>query len=198
MTGDASPRRSETAERILDLAEQLIQTRGFSAFSYQDIADALGVTKASIHYHFASKGDLGVAVVERYSRRFDEALRSMTANDAMPTAAMLEAYCDPFRQLSRTQDRVCLCGALAGEILVLPAEMRASVKRFFRSLQLWLEKLLVRGSSRGELSLPGPAPQVARLAFAALQGALLVRRATGDASEAEDVISVLKSVLQRA
>jgi len=40
--------RSETAEKILDLAETLIQTRGCSAFSYQDIADALGIRKASI------------------------------------------------------------------------------------------------------------------------------------------------------
>jgi hypothetical protein len=30
----------------------LIQTRGYSAFSYQDVADSLGIRKASIHYHF--------------------------------------------------------------------------------------------------------------------------------------------------
>jgi TetR/AcrR family transcriptional repressor of nem operon len=41
--------RSETAEKILDLAERLIQPRGCSAFSYQDIADALKIRKASIH-----------------------------------------------------------------------------------------------------------------------------------------------------
>jgi len=48
--------RSDTSEKILDLAELLIQTRGYSAFSYQDISEALEVTKASIHYHFAANG----------------------------------------------------------------------------------------------------------------------------------------------
>src|SRR6185369_16920377 len=54
---------STTAAQILDAAETLIQTRSYSAFSYQDIADELGIRKASIHYHFATKADLGVAVV---------------------------------------------------------------------------------------------------------------------------------------
>ena len=35
---------SETSIRILDIAEQLVQTRGFNAFSYADIANALRVT----------------------------------------------------------------------------------------------------------------------------------------------------------
>ena len=54
-TTTAPKQRSDTAEQILDLAETLIQTRGYSAFSYQDIADSLGIRKASIHYHFPSK-----------------------------------------------------------------------------------------------------------------------------------------------
>ena len=73
-TTTAPKQRSETAEQILDLAEMLIQTRGYSAFSYQDISDSLGIRKASIHYHFASKTDLGIAVVDRYIARFDAAL----------------------------------------------------------------------------------------------------------------------------
>ena len=63
-TNPAPALRSETAEKILDVAERLIQTRGCSAFSYQDIADALKIKKASIHYHFESKTDLVIAVID--------------------------------------------------------------------------------------------------------------------------------------
>jgi AcrR family transcriptional regulator len=42
---------SETSARILDVAERLVQMRGFNAFSYADVADVLKVTKASLHYH---------------------------------------------------------------------------------------------------------------------------------------------------
>jgi hypothetical protein len=46
MTNSAPKQRSDTAEQILDLAETLIQTCGYSAFSYQDIADSLGIRKS--------------------------------------------------------------------------------------------------------------------------------------------------------
>ena len=55
----ASRRDGRTAERILDVSERLIQVRGFNAFSYADVAAELDVTKASLHYHFPRKGELG-------------------------------------------------------------------------------------------------------------------------------------------
>jgi AcrR family transcriptional regulator len=58
----------DTAQRILDIATQLVQTRGFNGFSYADVAAQLQVTKASLHYHFASKAELGRRLIERYDR----------------------------------------------------------------------------------------------------------------------------------
>jgi TetR/AcrR family transcriptional regulator, transcriptional repressor for nem operon len=192
MTTAATRQRSETAEQILDLAETLIQTRGYSAFSYQDIADALGIRKASIHYHFASKTDLGVAVVNRYIDRFGAALTEVAGDEQQSSMAMLEFYVQPYLQFARAPDRVCLCGALAGEMLALPEEMRARVDHFFRTHQAWLAKLLKRGATRGEFALVAPPAKIARSIFASLQGALLVKRATGDISQINDVIAVMK------
>lgn len=193
MAGTTAPRqRSETAEQILDLAEELIQTRGYSAFSYQDIADNLGIRKASIHYHFPSKADLGIAVVDRYIARFGTALAEIADDASKPSMAMLDLYVQPYRQFASTPDRVCLCGALAGEMLALPPELRARVDHFFRTHQLWLTRILERGVARGEFKLAAPARKVARFVFGALQGALLVKRATDDPSQLNDVISVMK------
>ena len=49
----------DTAQRILDIAARLVQTRGFNGFSYADVAAELEVTKASLHYHFPTKAELG-------------------------------------------------------------------------------------------------------------------------------------------
>ena len=192
MTNSAPKQRSETAEQILDLAETLIQTRGYSAFSYQDIADSLGIRKASIHYHFASKAELGVAVVDRYIERFGAALVSIAEDEKQSSLAMLDFYVQPYLQFASTPDRVCLSGALAGEMMALPPEVRARVDHFFRTHQLWLTKILKRGVARGEFRLAAPAPKVARFIFGALQGALLVKRTTGDLSQINDVINVMK------
>jgi TetR/AcrR family transcriptional regulator, transcriptional repressor for nem operon len=192
MTTTAPKLRKGTAEQILDLAELLIQTRGYSAFSYQDISDALGITKASIHYHFASKTALGIAVVDRYVDRFGAALLAIAEDQSQPAMAMLDYYIEPYLGFASTPDQVCLCGALAGEILALPPELRARVDRFFRAHQTWLAGILKRGSARGEFRLAAPASKVARLVFSALQGALLVRRTTGDGSQLRDVVTVVK------
>jgi len=191
MTTATKP-RSDTAEQILDLAETLIQARGYSAFSYQDIADALGIRKASIHYHFPSKTDLGVAVIDRYIARFDSALNQIAADQAQTSMAMLDFYVQPYLMFAGTPDKVCLSAALAGEMLALPPKIREKVEHFFRTHQAWLTKILKRGAARGEFELQAPSPKVARMMFGALQGALLVKRATGDLSQINDVISVIK------
>jgi TetR/AcrR family transcriptional repressor of nem operon len=188
--------RTATAEQILDLAEMLIQTRSYSAFSYQDIADALGITKASIHYHFASKAALGAAVVDRYVGRIEAAMTAMDRNDATSSMAMLEFYMTPYVAFADTPDRVCLCGALAGELMTLPPEIRARVERFFRSHQAWLAGILARGAKRKEFALAAPPAQMAHLMLGALQGALLVKRTTGDSAQMNDVVKVLKAQLR--
>jgi TetR/AcrR family transcriptional repressor of nem operon len=192
MRTTAPKQQSRTAEQILDLAQMLIQTRGYSAFSYQDISDTLGLTKASIHYHFASKTDLGIAVVDRYLERFGAALAAISEDHSQPSMALLDFYIEPYIGYASTPDQVCLCGALAGEILALPPELRTRVDRFFRAHQIWLAGILKRGAARGEFKLPAPASKVARLVFSALQGALLVRRTTGDGSQLQDVVTVIK------
>jgi len=88
------------------VAERLIQTRGCSAFSYQDIADALKIKKASIHYHFESKTDLVIAVIDRYSERFDEALKNITRDESATSMAMLERYVEPYSAFAATPERV--------------------------------------------------------------------------------------------
>ena len=192
MSTTAPKQRSETAEQILDLAETLIQTRGYSAFSYQDIADSLGIRKASIHYHFPSKTDLCLAVVDRYMARFGEALTAIADDQSQSSMTMLDFYVQPYLQFANTPDRVCLSAALAGEMLALPPKVRERVDQFFRTHQVWLSDILKRGVARGEFRLAAPASKVARFVFGALQGALLVKRTTNDLSQINDVVAVMK------
>src|SRR5580658_9220251 len=76
-TRPAAAPNAPASQRILDVAEQLAQTRGFNGFSYADIAAQLAVTKASLHYHFPSKAELGTALVARYHRNFIAALATI-------------------------------------------------------------------------------------------------------------------------
>ena len=198
MPTKAASARSGTAEEILDVAETLIQTRGYSAFSYQDIADALGIRKASIHYHFPSKTELGVAVINRYSERFRGGLNAIASDSGQSSMNMFDHYVQPYLEFAKTPDKICLCGALAGEMMALPTVLRTRVDRFFKEHQLWLAGILERGIERGEMVLSAKPSKMARLIFGALQGALFVKRTTGDLSQLRDVISVIKMQLSPA
>jgi TetR/AcrR family transcriptional regulator, transcriptional repressor for nem operon len=167
-----------TAERILDIAERLVQTRGFTNFSYADIAAELGITKASLHYHFPGKAELGQALIARYSERFAQALGDI--DQTVPGApAKLEAYAGLYADVLRG-NRMCMCGVLAGEYETLPDPMRAAVIRFFDDNQVWLVHVLTEGLQDGTLAFSGSKEDVAQTILVTLEGAMLVARPYGD------------------
>src|SRR6202142_427034 len=163
-----------TSQRILDVAERLVQDRGYNGFSYADIAGELGVTKASLHYHFATKAELGEALIERYSARFTEALERIDGT-ITGASAKLEAYANLYTDVLRG-DRMCLCGMLAADYQTLPPAMRTSVIRFFDANTTWLAGVLTDGQAQRTLSFSGSPAETAQTVLGALQGAMLVAR----------------------
>ncbi|HLH13530.1 MAG TPA: TetR/AcrR family transcriptional regulator [Solirubrobacteraceae bacterium] len=181
--------RTDTRSRILDVSERLIQVRGFNGFSYADVAGELSITKASLHYHFPSKADLGEAVVTRYAGRFAEALASI---DAEPTsaAAKLAAYAELYAQVLR-EERMCLCGILAAEHETVPDSMRTAVIDFLDDNETWLAQVLERGRADGSFSFGEPAAVTARSIVSGLEGAMLVARPYGEVERFETAAAQL-------
>jgi TetR/AcrR family transcriptional regulator, transcriptional repressor for nem operon len=176
----ATPNRKEsgTAERVLDIAERLMQIRGFGNFSYADIATELGITKASLHYHYSGKAELGHALITRYAERFNQALEDI--DRGLPNArAKLEAYADLYAGVLRNE-RMCMCGMLAAEYPTLPRAMQSEVIRFFDDNQRWLASLLEQGKADGTLAYTGRAEDAAQGILSTLEGAMLVARPYGD------------------
>jgi TetR/AcrR family transcriptional repressor of nem operon len=163
---------------VLDVAERLLQTRGFNSFSYADIAKQLGVTTASLHYHFPGKAELGRALIVRYSERFSAAL-SQIDRDLPDARTKLEAYAELYGEVLRGH-RLCMCGILAAEYQTLPRPMRDAVIRFFDDNQQWLATVLNEGLSEHTLSFSGPPDDVAQSILSTLEGAMLVARPYGD------------------
>lgn len=185
-----------TADRILDAGQELIQTGGFSAMSFQDIASEVGIRKPSIIHHFPTKAELGVAIIRRYRDTFAAQLQQISEDPAKSSWDALEFYFSPYLFLASTPDKVCLCGALAGEIPVLPGVMRVEVKQFIEAHQRWLEEILREGVERGELVLIDSPKSLSRVIFNSLQGSLLVRRSTGDVSQLKEIINAMRKLVK--
>ena len=168
----------ETSERILELAERLVQTRGYNGFSYADIAAALKVTKASLHYHFPAKSELGRRLIGRYERNFLAALEAIERKVKSPREK-LRRYAGIYAEVLR-DGRMCLCGMLAAEYATLPKAMQQELRHFFDENERWLGAVLEQGRRAGELEFSGAAREVARLLVSSLEGAMMLARSHGD------------------
>ncbi|MEW6332613.1 MAG: TetR family transcriptional regulator [Pseudomonadota bacterium] len=62
----------ETRDRILDTAEKVFLKKGVAATSLADVADAAGVTRGAIYWHFKNKADLFDAMMQRVSLPMEE------------------------------------------------------------------------------------------------------------------------------
>ena len=179
----------DTRSQILDVAERLVQGRGFNGFSYADVARELGLTKPALHYHFAGKAELGEALISRYSERFTAALAEIDANvDEAP--AKLDAYANLYLDVLR-HERMCLCGMLAAEYQTLPEAMTDTVIRFFDDNEAWLAGVLEQGRQDGTLQFADAPTDAARMMIGVFEGALLVARPYGDITRFQATVAHL-------
>lgn len=167
-----------TREVLLHEAEILMRTRGYAAFSYADLAERVGIRKASIHHHFPTKEALGEALIDSYLVNFQQALADILAEESH-AAARLERYA-AFFIASMEDGMMPLCGALSAETFVLPASLQARVHRFFTLHLDWLQRVVREGIKSGELKADLDPTKAATLLLSTLEGASLVAWALSD------------------
>ena len=160
---------ADTLQEVLDVAEEMIQTRGYNAVSFREIAGRVGIKSASIHYYFKSKGDLGAVLVKRYADRFGEARRRLEGTPSERLMGFAKFLSDGFR----ASGRMCLCGVLAAETSTLPAKVTREVREFFDQNERWLAGVLQAGRESGRMRFEGPPADAAKALFAAIEGALM-------------------------
>ena len=170
-----------TSQQILDIAQHLVQTRGFNDFSYADIAKALKITTASLHYHFPSKATLGVKLIERYKQSFGEILARIDAEtdlDGGGAGRKLQRYAAAFADVL-ADDRSCMCGMLAAEFETLPKAMQTALEGFFVMTESWLETVLEEGRANGSLHFNGSGRDAAQYLSGSLEGSMIMARSGG-------------------
>jgi len=187
---------ADTSSRILYVAERLVQLRGFNGFSYADVASELEITKASLHYHFPRKADLGRALIDRYASRFTEALDAIDRRETDPIAK-LDAYAKIYADVL-SEHRMCLCGMLAAGYDTLPTPMQEAVISFFDVNEAWLTRVLDSGVAEGKFVLSGSALEAAQAIVSGLEGAMLVARPYDDLKRFDTAAARLFASLVRS
>jgi TetR/AcrR family transcriptional regulator, transcriptional repressor for nem operon len=171
--------QGETSDRILQTAKTLITDRGYSAFSYADIAEAVQIRKASIHHHFPTKASLVVAVLKDHREKLLLGTRSLTQKFADPLAR-LHAYVQHWEGCIRDKSQpFCIAALLAAELPSLPEDVRFEVQQHFLELSGWIRETLEEGISKRKVKLQGTSEDEAQTFMATVHGAMLSARALG-------------------
>ena len=184
----------DTRAELLAAAELLIRRRGYSGFSYADLADSVCIRKASIHHHFPAKTDLAAALLASFDGRYDAAMAEITRTSS-GGLVRVRAYANLYLE-GVEKGLGCLCAAFAAELDTLPDALRADLSRFFAKHVGWLERVLAEGVADGTIRADiAPAPQ-ARMIVAALEGALMMERVLDGPSGFAGSFSALENALR--
>jgi len=173
-------RSSNTKRAILDLAESLLQERGFNGFSYAHIAAELSVKNAAIHYHFPTKDALGCAVIQRYRDRFQLWINNARVKNLSPEEKV-DWFFSIYTNTRADHGKVCLAGSLETEFNSIPDSLREQTQALTKELLSWLEATLREGRDAGVFRFSGDPASKAALILSSLQGALQMARALGTA-----------------
>lgn len=182
-----------TQDKILALADTLIQQRGFQGFSYADLEKGIGIRKASIHHHFPSKTDLGVAYCDYKLAAFQQLESSL--QQIAPGFLRLKGYLDAFSGCANLGE---MCGvyAMLSDSYQFPPELQAAVNRLAQAELKILQDILSSGEQNGEITLNGSSPdQLAMIICSALKGSLMLNR-TGPHRAYSETVSALLVMFQ--
>jgi AcrR family transcriptional regulator len=183
-------RLNDTREQIMDRAAQLLMSRGFNGFSYRDISAHLGVKNAAIHYHFPTKNDLALALVDDYRKM----LRSRTS-EFMAYGGSALTQLEGFFAFTTKQCHLgrCICpfGAFSVDFGDLPEDLRKATEKFMDETIMWFSRVMEVGRDEGEFSFTGEARAKALTIIAALQGARQLAR-IHDIQLLDDVVGQIR------
>ena len=185
-----------TAEKIMDIAQEMVQTRGYNAFSYRDISERIGIKTASIHYYYPSKADLAKAMLERIRGMFEVALQNIDAQGG-DARTRLAKFAGIFVETYGDEGRLCPFCMIATSQNTIPAHVLDEVRAFWSRGEQWVQQLLVEGKSSGEFEFSAPEQVIARTLVSSLEGTMVVARAYQDKSRLVATAEYLLAMLEK-
>ncbi len=162
------PVQTNTREALLEAALDQLQRVGFSSFSFRTLGEIVGISSASIHYHFSTKADLGIALVDWVRAKHEPDM--VTLCDQYPNIRdRFLALAEKMAQETCINGKSCPINILLSEFATLPDPLKIKVKTWVDDIINYLANWLTIGRENGHLYFPGNATTQARLVWSVLE-----------------------------
>ena len=178
-----------TRDTIIDTVGELLQTHSYEGFSFQDVADAVGIRKASIYSHFKSKDEVVVETLNRWRERLETEFDAIAD---LPPSEKLKRYFQWYKKLHHGAQRMCPGGSFAAIWSAVNPQVKVAVEALGAVQIRWLVETLMEGKSKGELCESRYSEQAeAEYIFSSLQGALLFSRLSNNSRHYDNIANHL-------
>ena len=168
---------TDTRTKILDVAEELIQSVGVNAMSYKHISDAVGIRKASIHHHFPKKDDLIDALLNRCQTSYGEQYTAIVERE-LPAPEKLRQLAGVF-EAGLVSEKLCLVGSISTDRNTLQDSSCAILESNIENTVEIFSRVFRQGREEKTLAFSGTEADAAFAFLTFLIGAQIVARAQG-------------------
>ncbi len=180
---------NDTRKQILSLGEFFITSKGFNAFSYQDIAGPLGIKKAAVHYYYPVKSDLGVEVLQTTCDRFRKAFKDLSDSN-LSCKEQLDLFIKTYTE-RQGGGQICIVAATGADYPTLTGSMQAALQSIMQEILAWLTELLNKGKETGVFRFESNAEIKALMLVTNLASGLVLSRVLGN-DKLEMIIDEIK------
>jgi len=172
--------QKDTKTAILDLAQDLTQTHSLMGFSFQDLAKGVGIKKGSLYYHFETKDDLAIKMLERAEASLIETLSAVEHKSA---SSRFKIYINIFGKYFGASKKMCPGGSFASIWNTLSQPVQTAVRQLAETQIKILTQIVESGQSSGEFKQTDySSREIAIWIASTLQGALLTARIMNSSS----------------
>jgi TetR/AcrR family transcriptional repressor of nem operon len=191
---------NKSKEKILTSAKELFHENGFQQTSVDEILKKSGVTKSNFYYHFKSKEELGLTILDRFIQLYesDVLMKTLGNKELTPSERLIEFY-RSVRTFHRDLEkpRGCPFGNMAIEMSGSNESFREKLSVFFNAWEKIIEECISEGMRSGDFRGDLPPGLIAQLILSHLEGAIMMvkthRSIEPLSSGSETILRLLKA-----
>jgi AcrR family transcriptional regulator len=178
---------------VIQVGADLFLKSGFACTSMDDVVKQSKVSKSNIYYHFKSKDELALAVLEYHIAALQRLLYEQSGEQEVTLLQRIERYTDLLIQ--ELVERDCAGGCPLISLMVEAGKtnesVRARLDQFFQQQIQQITLLLDMGQHSGEIRGDLPARALAALITSWVEGMLMlasIQRSVSSLREERDAL----------
>lgn len=180
-------------DKLLDAAVRLMQARGYSATTVDELCEAAGVAKGSFYHFFGSKEDLAVAALDHYIARNSAILMNGSFREEADPRKRCLAFVDHVRRnAGRLWEHGCMLSAFSVELSGGSPRLQKRVAALFTGIAKNLEPLFAPLAGRGG----GDAAQLAEQFLLSVEGGVALAKGYDQPERIERSLKYFRAVLE--